>query len=42
MIDFGSYDGRIVIEAAKRFGVPGMGVSIPLYLCKEQGATPAC
>lgn len=28
LIDLGSGDGRIVIEAAKRFGAPGLGVDI--------------
>ena len=28
LLDLGSGDGRIVITAAKRFGVPGMGVDI--------------
>ena len=39
LLDLGSGDGRIVITAAKRFGVPGLGVEIDPRLVERARAT---
>ncbi len=41
LLDLGSGDGRIVITAAKRFGVPGMGVDIDPRLVQMARANAA-
>ena len=41
LLDLGSGDGRIVITAAKRFGVPGMGVDIDPRLVQMARASAA-
>ena len=41
LIDLGSGDGRIVITAAKRFDVPGLGVEIDPFLVERARANAA-
>ena len=41
LLDLGSGDGRIVITAAKRFGVPGLGVEIDPRLVEHARASAA-
>jgi SAM-dependent methyltransferase len=41
LLDLGSGDGRIVITAAKRFGVPGLGVEIDPRLVERARAAAA-
>ena len=41
LLDLGSGDGRIVITAAKRFGVPGLGVDIDPRLVQMARSTAA-
>lgn len=41
LLDLGSGDGRIVITAAKRFGVPGLGVEIDPRLVERARASAA-
>ena len=41
LLDLGSGDGRIVITAAKRFGVPGIGVEIDPRLVERARASAA-